>query len=160
MSHAKNVLASQLLANANDPSWYVSFQQAVEGVSEEEANWKPNEECNSIAELVWHLLYWNKTWQARFEKGHVNAVPPIGDNDKSFVIPETYTFSVLKEELLDVLLGWQELLTEENSVSPVQGFPEPAYWWEILGNATTHNAYHIGQIVYVRKIQKSWHVEA
>ncbi|MFD6443149.1 DltD domain-containing protein, partial [Peribacillus sp. NPDC060186] len=26
----------------------------------------------------------------------------------------------------------------------------------VLGSVTTHNAYHIGQIIYIRKIQKSW----
>ncbi|MET1014600.1 MAG: DltD domain-containing protein, partial [Paenisporosarcina sp.] len=24
-------------------------------------------------------------------------------------------------------------------------------WWEVLGNVTTHNAYHIGQIIIIRK---------
>lgn len=65
MFHTKDVLSNQLLANANDPSWYVSFKEAVEDLSEEEAFWNPNDECNSIAEIVQHLLYWNETWQAR-----------------------------------------------------------------------------------------------
>ena len=37
-------------------------------------------------------------------------------------------------------------------------FPVPAQWWAILGNVVTHNAYHIGQIIYIRKLQKSWKV--
>jgi uncharacterized damage-inducible protein DinB len=143
MFHTKDVLSDQLLANANDPSWYVSFNEAVEGLSEEEAFWNPNEECNSIAEIVQHLLYWNETWQARYLKSHVNAVPSIGDNNKSFII-------------LEVLLLWQEILSNEKLESDVLGFQVPAKWWEILGNVTTHNAYHIGQIIYIRKLQKSW----
>ena len=54
--HVKDVLADQLLANANDPSWYIPFSDAVKDLSEREAFWKPNEECNSIAEIVQHLL--------------------------------------------------------------------------------------------------------
>lgn len=145
-----------MLANANDPSWYVSFLEAVEGLSEEDAFFKPSEESNSIAEIVQHLLYWNKTWQTRYQKAHVNAVPSIGDNNKSFIMSENQTFDSLKEELLEVLLHWQGLLTEEKVEAEVSGFPEPAKWWEILGNAATHNAYHIGQIIYIRKLQRSW----
>ncbi len=34
MAHVKDVLANQLLANANDPSWYIPFSDAVKGLSE------------------------------------------------------------------------------------------------------------------------------
>ncbi|KFN14054.1 DinB family protein [Bacillus pseudomycoides] len=158
MFHAKDVLSDQLLANANDPSWYLPFSDSVENLSEEEAFWKPNENCNSIAEIVQHLLYWNETWQTRYQKSHVNAVPSIGDNNKSFIIPENKSFSDLKEQLLEVLLQWQDLLTEEKVESEVNGFPAHAKWWEILGNVSTHNAYHIGQIIFIRKLQNSWKV--
>ncbi|WP_409292949.1 DinB family protein [Peribacillus sp. SCS-37] len=157
MSHAKNVLADQFLANANDASFYLPFSESAANLSEEEAFWKPSDESNSIAEIMQHLLYWNETWQKRFEKSHVNAVAPIGDNDKSFIVPENKSFGDLRECLLKVLLRWQDLLTEEKAESEVNGFPAPAKWWEILGNICTHNAYHIGQIVYIRKqLQKDW----
>ncbi|MDH5160553.1 DinB family protein [Heyndrickxia oleronia] len=158
MVHAKDVLSDQLLANANDPSWYLPFSDSVENLSEEEALWKPNENSNSIAEIVQHLLYWNETWQTRYQKSHLNAVPSIGNNNNSFIIPENKTFNDLKEELLRVLLQWQDLLTEEKIERNVNGFPVPAQWWAILGNVATHNAYHIGQIIYIRKLQKSWKV--
>lgn len=115
MFHAKDVLSDQLLANANDPSFYVPFSESVEKLSQEDALWKPNEDSNSIAEIIQHLLYWNETWQTRYQKSHVNAVPPIGNNDKSFIIPENQEFNDLKERLLKVLLQWQVLLTKENS---------------------------------------------
>lgn len=34
MAHVKDVLADQLLANANDPSWYIPFSDAVKDLSE------------------------------------------------------------------------------------------------------------------------------
>ncbi|MBD7964776.1 DinB family protein [Fictibacillus norfolkensis] len=160
MVHVKSLLADQLLANANDASWYLPFNESVENLAEEEAFWKPNENCHSIAEIVQHLLYWNKTWQTRYTQSHVQAVPSIGNNDKSFIIPENQNFSQLKEQLLEVLLQWQELLSEEKVESEVNGFPVPAKWWEIIGNAATHNAYHIGQIIMIRKLQRSWKAEA
>ncbi|MGD6842539.1 DinB family protein [Bacillus infantis] len=156
MAQAREVLIDQLSANAKDPSWYIPFSESVADLSEENAFWKPNGESNSIAEMVQHLLYWNEAWQKRYQKGHVNAVPPIGSNDESFVIPENKSFSELKERLLEVLLQWQDLLSQEKLEIEVEGFPESAEWWAIIGNMSTHNAYHIGQIVYVRKLQGSW----
>ncbi|MGG1662035.1 DinB family protein [Brevibacillus sp. NRS-1366] len=154
MSHAKDVLSDQLLANANDPSWYLPFSEAVQNVSEDEAFWKPSEESNSIAELTQHLLFWNETWQTRYIKNDVQAVPSIGDNNKSFIIPEDESFQGLKARLVEVLLQWQELITEEKVECDVNGFVEPVKWWAVLGNVSTHNAFHIGQIVYIRKLLK------
>ncbi|SDC44690.1 Uncharacterized damage-inducible protein DinB (forms a four-helix bundle) [Paenibacillus sp. UNCCL117] len=155
MFHVKDVLSDQLLANANDPSWYLPFSDAVKDLSEQAAFWKPSEDSNSIAEIVQHLLYWNETWQTRYKKSDVHAVPSIGNNNNSFIIPKDQTFTSLKERLLEILLQWQDLLTEEKLESDVSGFPVAAKWWEIIGNLSTHNAYHIGQICYIRKLQKS-----
>lgn len=94
MVHANDVLLDQLLANANDPSWYLPFSESIKGLSEEQAFWKPNENSNSIAEIVQHLLYWNQTWQTRYQESHVDAVPSIGNNKKSFLIPENQTFAI------------------------------------------------------------------
>ncbi|MDR4984423.1 DltD domain-containing protein [Bacillus cereus] len=156
MVHAKDVLADQLLANANDPSWYIPFSDAVKDLSEREAFWKPNEESNCIAEIVQHLLYWNSTWQKRYKESNVNAVPAIGDNNKSFMLSNNQTFEELREKLLEKLLQWQNLINEEKIESDVVGFPVSVKWWEVLANVTTHNAYHIGQIIYIRKLQKSF----
>ncbi|MED3554313.1 DinB family protein [Cytobacillus praedii] len=156
MFHVKDVLADQLLANANDPSWYLPFTDSVENLSEKEAFWRPNKDCHSIAEIVQHLLYWNETWQTRYKESNVKAVPPLNNNNESFIIPDNQSFQNLKERLLSALLQWQDLLTTERIERNVEGFPEKVQWWEVLGNVTTHNAYHIGQIIYIRKLQQSW----
>ena len=157
MSYLQDVILDQFLANANDSSWYLPFTEAVQNVSEEEAFWKPTEDSHSIAEIVQHLIYWNETWQSRYQKSDFKAVQSIKDNDKSFVVPENEMFNELRERLLEVLLLWQDLLSEKQLESKVKGFPVPAKWYELLGNAVTHNAYHIGQVVYIRKLQKGWH---
>ncbi|OZU90642.1 DltD domain-containing protein [Virgibacillus indicus] len=155
MFHTKEILADQLLANANDPSFYLPFSDAAANLSEEEAFWKPNDDCNSIAEIVQHLLYWNETWQKRYEKSHFGAVSTV-DNNSTFIVPEKEKFNDLKEMLLEVLLKWQDLLTEEKAGMEIEGFPAAAKWGDIIANISSHNAYHIGQIIYIRKLQKSW----
>lgn len=155
MAHANDVLMNQLLANANDPSWHVPFQQSVDDLTEDEAFWTPANGCHSIAEIIQHLLYWNETWQTRYREPQVDAIPSIGDNHNSFMIPDNATFAELRDRLLEVLLQWQELLSAAKLEQEVNGFPVPAKWWELVSNAATHNAYHIGQIVYIRKLQKN-----
>ena len=154
MIHAKKVLLDQLLANANDRSWYASFHESVEGISDKEANWKFDEASHSIAEIIQHLIYWNEVWQLRYEKSSFNAARSVEDNADSFFISKDRSFVELKEQLLKVLLRWQELITEEKLESSVNGFPVEAEWWALIGNAATHNAYHIGQIAYIRKMKK------
>ncbi|CAG9621592.1 DinB family protein [Sutcliffiella rhizosphaerae] len=154
MTHAKDVLLDQLLANANDPSWYIPFIEAVDGVSENEAFWKPDSTSHSIAEIVQHLVYWNETWQQRYKLSNVNAIPPVKNNDHTFFVTEEQSFQDLKGQLLKTLLQWQELLDDKHLESTVTGFPVEAKWWHIISNATTHNAYHIGQIAYIQKMIK------
>ncbi|MGE7187313.1 DinB family protein [Peribacillus sp. NPDC006672] len=156
MTNVKDIISDQFLANANAPSWYKPFSESVENLTEEQALWKPSKDSNSIAEIVQHLIYWNQTWQNRYEKSNVDAVSSNGDNNRSFLSPEYMSFNDLKKILLEVLLKWEGLLTNEKIESDVIGFPEKVKWWQILGNATTHNAYHIGQIIYIRKLQNSW----
>ncbi len=155
--HAKEVLADQLLGNSNDQGWYLSFEQAIEGVTEEEAFYKLHSDSHSIAQIIVHLIYWNETWQKRYKSRDVAAVAPLKDNAESFLMKEELTLSCLKEKLLEVLLQWQELLDEEQLELEVKGFPVSisAKWWGVLANCTTHNAYHIGQIVYIKKYLKA-----
>jgi len=155
MSHARDVLLDQLLANANDKSWYVPFSESVKDLKEEEAFWKISEDSNSIAEIVQHLLYWNTTWQTRYQESSVHAVSSVESNQSTFIVPKDTTFIELQEQLLKVLLQWQELLTKAQLDGDVLEFAG-SKWWQVVANVTTHNAYHIGQIVYIRKIQKNW----
>ncbi|MBN6885855.1 putative damage-inducible protein DinB [Cytobacillus horneckiae] len=154
MVHAETVLLDQLLANANDESWYLSFEQVADGIAEADAVWKPDENSHSIVEIVQHLIYWNEAWQVRYEKNDVAAVPKIERNEDSFKYKEGSSYKELKEELLHVLLKWQHLLTAEKLEAEVPGYPVSAEWWGMIANLATHNAYHIGQIAYIKKIIK------
>ncbi|MHA6529375.1 DinB family protein [Paenibacillus sp. BAC0078] len=155
MADAYEVLTDQLLANANDPSWYMPFAEAVKDLSEEEATWTASEDSSSIAGLVHHLLYWNETWQTRYTAADVAAVPAVSDNADTFTVPHGLSWNELITRLTEVLLRWEQLLTQEQLDTAVKGFPADSRWWQVIANVATHNAYHIGQIVYIRKLQKS-----
>src|SRR5690625_7248879 len=78
---------------------------------------------HSIAEIIQHLIHWNEVWQLRYEKSNFNAVQSVEDNTDSFLISKDRSFVELKERLLEVLLRWQELITEEKLEASVNGFP-------------------------------------
>ncbi|MBD7935424.1 DinB family protein [Cytobacillus sp. Sa5YUA1] len=156
MAEAREVLCNQLAANADDPSWYTPFLQTVDEISEEEAFMKLNSKIHSIAEITQHLIYWNEVWHVRFKDNDVGAIKRIENNDLSFVVPKGKTFSDLKASLLVKLQHWQKTLTTNELLDQhVKGFPVTAHWWAIIANVTSHNAYHIGQIAYLKKIIKS-----
>lgn len=150
---AKTILLDQFLANANDRSWYISFHEVVEGLSEAEAFWKPDPSSHSMAEIVQHLIYWNEIWQIRYRENQVKATSQT-NNANTFLVKDEVTFYELKEKLFHILLQWQELIEEEQLLSIVNGYPVKAEWGAILSNAATHNAYHIGQLAYLRKMEK------
>ncbi|MEK5107083.1 DinB family protein [Cytobacillus sp. FSL W7-1323] len=158
MAEAIEVLLDQLAANADDPSWYTPFLQTVDEISEEEAFMKPNDKSHSIAEITQHLIYWNEVWHIRFKENNVGTVQRIENNDWSFFVPKGKNFSDLKASLLVKLQHWQKLLTTNELLDQyVEGFPVTAHWWAIIANVTSHNAYHIGQIAYLKKLIKSSH---
>lgn len=150
MTHVRELLSEQLLANANDKSFYVPFEEAVKDLTESHAVWKPNSESNSILEIVNHLIYWNKTWQKRFKNNSMKAVGDI-ENDVTMKTEDASSFQEKEDELLEVLLNWQKMMDAQKLDQEIPDFPVKAEWWGLIGNVMSHNAYHIGQVVYIRK---------
>ncbi|MBS4220430.1 DinB family protein [Bacillus sp. FJAT-49711] len=156
MTHVKALLVDLFIANASSPSSYSPFQKAVEGLTEDEARWKSSENAHSIYELVNHLIYWNQIWQKRYLARDKKAY-------KSIKIVETFTydyeesFEDKKAKLISTLLHWKDILKEEELDELMINDPEDTIWWEYIGINASHNAYHIGQMVYIRKeLQLDW----
>ncbi|HYI78212.1 MAG TPA: hypothetical protein VEW65_11390, partial [Chryseolinea sp.] len=63
---------------------------------------------------------------------------------------EQWTQTVKK--LDDVLLEIEKIIQNADETSLNS-------WAETIGNISTHNAYHTGQIIFVRKLQGSWKTE-
>ncbi|WP_274365763.1 DinB family protein [Paenibacillus thermotolerans] len=156
----KDVLLDQLAACHNDLSWFPTFLDAVKGLTAEQAAWRKDESSHSIWQLVSHLTYWNKTWLARFI-GKESFTSTGKNNAGTFDIEE----EISEENWVHAVSKLDELFNEfRKAISDhpeskldtfVAGYPGDCPWWAALSNLCTHNAYHIGQIVFIRK-QQGW----
>ncbi|MFC4619550.1 DinB family protein [Camelliibacillus cellulosilyticus] len=157
----KDVLLDMMAACHDDPSWYPTFRQSIDGLSAEEATWKANDSSHSIWQLVNHLTYWNERWMRRFTGEEI--FKSIGkNNDMTFEITidtseENWQSAV--KRLDATYTQWRSAIVEcpESKLDAnIPDYPEGCPWWAGLSNLCTHNTYHIGQIIFIRKQQGSW----
>lgn len=148
-SDLKQVLLTQLKKTHNDKDWFVPANIAVEGLTAEQAMWK-DKSNHSVAQLAHHITFWNEQQVMKFK----GVKPPAfsGNNEE--------TFGTLDKT------GWADEVKKLNKVmvdleTIIQGATDAQLkeWAPTIANISTHNAYHTGQIVVVRKLQGSWDAE-
>jgi uncharacterized damage-inducible protein DinB len=146
----KSILVEQLKTTHNKKDWFVPVNTALEGLTPEQANWKDGSGNHSIAQLATHLLFWNQQILAKF-KGEKPA-NYSGNNDETFSVVNKDTWATVIKNL-DAVLTELEQLVESADDEKLKN------WYPTIANVNTHNAYHTGQIIYVRKLQGAWDPE-
>jgi hypothetical protein len=143
----RSLLLHELRTTHNKAEWFVPINTAVEGLTAEQANWQPRNGGHSAGQLAYHLLFWNRR--------NLNQLKGI-KNDK-FSGDNTETFNKFdKRQWAEVVTQLDQVMTDLEKLVETADDQQLAKWANTLGNLCTHNAYHIGQIVYVRKLQGSW----
>lgn len=143
----KEILVSQLKACHDQDTWFVSLRSALQGLTEEQATSKKNGISNNIHEIVNHLIYYNLRYLNRL-RGLPNA-QGLGNNDETFTRNEQRSWQSSSEMLDQIMSEWVESLQEAEESTLEQ-------WASDITHLTIHTAYHIGQIVHIRKEQGSW----
>ena len=146
----KSILLEQLKTTHNQKEWFVPANTAVEGLTPEQASWRDGKGNHSIGQLANHLVFWNQEELTKF-KGE----PPVkfdGNNDETFNNFDTKKWNATVQQLDRVLTDWEKAVeaADEKKLES---------WYSIIAHIGTHNAYHIGQIIYIRKLQGSWDPE-
>ncbi len=143
----KKVLLAQLKTSHNKEEWFAPLNIAIAGLTPEQANWKEKGADHSIAELTTHIIFWDQQELSKFM--NQSAPKYSGDNNETFspVDKDSWPATVKKADSL--LISW------ENAIESADEKKLEA-WYEIIGHISMHNAYHTGQIVYIRKVQGSW----
>jgi len=143
----KSILLEQLKSTHNAEEWFVPANIAVEGLTAEQANWKDSNENHSIAQLTTHLIFWDMQSLAKF-KGETPA-PFSGDNKETFAPVDKDTWAATVRRLDSVLTEWEKAVEAADDA-------KLASWYSTIAHIGTHNAYHIGQIIYIRKMKGWW----
>jgi uncharacterized damage-inducible protein DinB len=152
---SKQILLEQHTACYDENNWFVSLKSVLDGVSAEQAAWKPGNVDNSIWESVNHIIFWNERWLQRY-RGELNE-PQDVENKSTFRSSEVDWRATI-EKLDAVMSEWREKLSvidDAKLESPVNAQYQ-APWRSPLAQQNIHNAYHIGQILLLRKLQGSW----
>jgi uncharacterized damage-inducible protein DinB len=143
----KQVLLNQLKTTHNKEEWFAPLNVAIDGITADQANWKPKGADHSIAELANHIIFWNEENLSKFLG---EPVPQFSGNNKetfTAVTKDTWPKTVKKAD--SVLTAWENAIEAADETKLEK-------WYVIIAHISTHNAYHTGQIVFIRKLQKSW----
>jgi hypothetical protein len=146
----RSLLLEELHTTHNQADWFVPISVAVDGLSAEQANWQPSAGAHSAGQLTYHLLFWNRRNLVRL-RGETEE-KFSGNNDETFDKFDSKQWGNTVRQLDQVMTDLEKLVETANE-------QKLAEWAPTIANISTHNAYHVGQIVYVRKLQGSWNPE-
>ncbi|MGE5109399.1 MAG: DinB family protein [Acidobacteriaceae bacterium] len=143
----KSILLQQLRETHNEKNWFVSAKEAAGGITPEQAAWNDGKN-HSVGQLVHHLAFWNAQTLAQF-KGEKAEQPK--NNDETFQFdPKQWNATV--QHFDDVMTQLENFVSSADDGTLAKIAPTVA-------RISQHNAYHIGEIVMVRKAQGSWNPE-
>ncbi|HLJ85824.1 MAG TPA: DinB family protein [Candidatus Angelobacter sp.] len=146
-TNLRELLLAELRSTHTNAEWFVPANVAVKGLTAEQASWTDGKGNHSVGQLAYHLVFWNKQNLARLKGEKPDAFN--GKNDETFDKFDSKRWSDTVRQLDEVLTEmehWVETVDEAKLKESAQ----------TLTHISTHNAYHIGQIIYVRKEQGSW----
>ena len=148
----KSILLSQLKTTHDQQDWFVPASKSVVNLTAKQAAWKEGKNTNhSISQLVQHLVFWNKSQLATWK----GEKPPAysGKNDETFGNNlDQAAWEKAVRDLDAVLTDMEKWIESADEAS----FKKQA---DNIAHVSAHNAYHTGQILYIRKQQGSWDPE-
>lgn len=146
-TNLRELLLAELKSTHTHAEWFVPANTAVKGLTAEQASWTDGKGNHSVGQLAHHLVFWNRQSLARL-KGETPE-KFSGNNEETFDKFDSKAWNDTVQQLDQVLTDlekWVETADEAKLKESAQTFT----------HISTHNAYHIGQIIYVRKEQGSW----
>lgn len=143
----KSILLEQLRTTHNIKDWFVPPNIAIAGLTAEQANWKDSSGNHSIAQLATHLVFWDLNMLDKFM-----GIPPgafNGNNKETFTAVSKQTWAATVQKLDSVLTALETAVQNADDKKLQK-------WYSTIAHIGTHNAYHTGQIIYIRKMKGWW----
>lgn len=146
----KSILIEQLKTSHNVKDWFVPVDTAIAGLTAEQANWKDSSENHSIAQLTTHLIFWNTQILDKFKSIKPEAFN--GNNKETFSPVDENSWAAIVKRLDSVLTAIEDAVNTADETKLKS-------WYSTIAHIGTHNAYHTGQIIYIRKMKGWWNAE-
>ena len=146
-STLKGVLLEQLRTTHNSQDWFASGNTAIAGLTADQAKWTDGKGNHSVGQLTYHLVFWNKRSLMRFKGEKPGQFS--GNNDETFNNFTPEQWADLVKQFDQVMTEWEKAVEQADNATLAKSA-------SLIAHVGAHNAYHIGQIVYVRKEQGSW----
>lgn len=146
----RSVLLEQLRSTHNNKDWFVDANTAVAGLTPEQASWRDGKGNHSVGQLAYHLVFWNRRSLAKF-KGEPET-KFSGNNEETFDTFDAKRWNDTVRQLDEVMTDLEKVVENANET-------QLKSWASQIEHIGAHNAYHIGQIVYVRRLQGAWDPE-
>ncbi len=146
----KSVLLTQFKTTWDKQEWFVPVAKGIEGITAQQASWKPTDSSHSVGELAYHLLFWNKHLLAQFNGQKDQTFS--GNNNETFDAFTEASWADIVRQLNQVMKDWEDAIAKADDAK-LQS------WYTSIANMNTHNAYHTGQILYIRKQAGNWDAE-
>jgi uncharacterized damage-inducible protein DinB len=143
----RGVLLEQLHTTHDVEDWFVPANIAVAGLTAEQAKWSPGKGSHSVGQLAYHIWYWDARELAEF-RGEKPA-PFDGNNNETFDNFTPAQWDDLVKKLNQVLTDWDKAVETADDAKLTANA-------SLIAHVGAHNAYHIGQILYVRKLEGAW----
>jgi uncharacterized damage-inducible protein DinB len=143
----KGVLLEQLRTTHNAQDWFASGNTAIAGLTADQAKWTDGKGNHSVGQLTYHLVFWNKRALMQF-KGE-KPTKFSGNNDETFDNFTTEQWNDIVKQFDQVMTDWEKAVESADDATIAKKA-------SLIAHVGAHNAYHIGQIVFVRKEQGVW----
>ncbi len=134
-------------------SWYAPLKNAIEGITAEQATWKPNGEATkTIWENVNHLIYYKERLVANIEG---REWPHNLDGDQTFYLTDQSKEEQDWKKVVDRVEKAHNSLRDLLSKASIEELDKNSLESKLL-DIFLHDAYHTGQIIQIRKMQGLW----
>ena len=146
-TNLRDVLLAELKSTHNSEEWFVPANIAVKGLTAEQAKWTDGKGNHSVGQLAYHLVFWNRQSLAKLKGEKPEKFS--GNNDDTFNNFDEKSWNETVQQLDQVLTDLEKWIETADEATLRQNA-------QLFTHISTHSAYHIGQIIYVRKEQGSW----
>lgn len=143
----RSTLLSELKSTHDKSDSFVCGNVAMANLTPQQANWSDGKGNHSVGQLAYHMVFWDKYSLAKLRGETPEKYS--GNNDDTFTRFDPKQWN-------DVVHQFDEAMTSLERMVESASDEQLTKWAPELALVATHNAYHIGEMVMVRKEQGVW----